>query len=548
MGPLMVEPVNEPRSRILVVDDDPADRQLITHILEKQGVTVVGAGTVAEALAVVRQQTFDTAVLDVLLPDGDGIDLFRQIRELDSTLPVVFVTASGSSNTAIEAMQLGAFDYLVKPLQVAEVRRVVDRALEVRRMVNNPVTMGTGAVSSREEQGDVIIGRSPAMQEVYKAIGLVASQNVTVLIRGESGTGKELVARALYQFSKRSKGPFLAVNCAAIPETLLESELFGHERGSFTGAERRRIGKFEQCNGGTLFLDEIGDMPPLLQSKLLRVLQERQFQRVGGEDVITTDVRVLAATNRDLEEMVERNEFREDLFYRLNGYTISLPPVRDRGADLDLLVDHFLRQANRDLEKDVRQVAPEAMQLLREYPWPGNVREVQNVIRQAVLQTNGPVLLPDFLPETVRRYASDASPTGGTARGDTTLDQLIERRLRAGSHQLYDEVVGRVEERLITQALRYTGGDKLEAIKLLGVNPATFRSTAALELLDLHPGGATELMDSLIQPGMTMEDIEREAIRRVLTQTEGRRTDAAQLLGLSVRTLQRKIKEYDLDF
>lgn len=533
-------------SQILVVDDDPADRQLITQILEKQDLDVVQAETSAEGLALAQQGRLDAAILDILLPDGDGIGLFRQLREIDSTLPVIFVTASGSSSTAIEAMQLGALDYLVKPLQVSEVRQVVQRALEVRRMVHSPVVMGEDPAPQDTGRADVIIGRSPAMQEVYKAIGLVASQNVTVLIRGESGTGKELVARALYQFSKRAQGAFLAVNCAAIPETLLESELFGHEKGAFTGADRRRIGKFEQCNGGTLFLDEIGDMPPLLQSKLLRVLQERQFQRVGGEQVITTDVRVLAATNRDLEAMVAANDFREDLFYRLNGYTIQLPPVRERGEDLDLLVDHFRIQANRDLDKNVLGIAPEAMNVLRAYSWPGNVREVQNVMRQAVLQTTGPVLLPDFLPEVVRRRGASTGQSGAATDATDALETLIDERLRAGSHQLYDEIVGRVESELIQHALRYTGGDKLEAIKRLGVNPASFRSTAALELLDLD--GDAPALDSLIQPGMTMDQIEREAIRRALTQTDGRRTDAAQMLGLSVRTLQRKIKEYDLDF
>ncbi len=353
-------------STILVVDDDPADRDLIVQTLARQGHAALPASTAAEGWKLARQAVADAAILDVLLPDGDGLELFRKIRNIDNTLPVIFVTASGSSNTAIEAMQLGALDYLVKPLHVAEVRRVVERALEVRRLAVEPLTMDPEPALGSDGEGDVIIGRSPAMQEVYKAIGLVASQNVTVLIRGESGTGKELVARALYKFSKRSKGPFLAVNCAAIPETLLESELFGHERGSFTGADKRRIGKFEQCNGGTLFLDEIGDMPPLLQSKLLRVLQEKQFQRVGGEQVISTDVRVIAATNRNLEEMVARNQFREDLFYRLNGYTIQLPPVRERGDDIDLLVDHFRRQANRDLDKNVRAMTAEAMEIVAE--------------------------------------------------------------------------------------------------------------------------------------------------------------------------------------
>ncbi len=537
----------EPMSTILVVDDDRADRELLIQTLAKQGHTPWPAATLAEGLARARQQIPDVAILDVLLPDGDGIELFRQLRAWDQTLPTIFVTASGSSNTAIEAMQLGAFDYLVKPLQVAEIRRVVERALEVRRLAADPITLDPDPAP--ETAGDVIIGRSPAMQEVYKAIGLVASQSVTVLIRGESGTGKELVARALYKFSKRAAAPFLAVNCAAIPETLLESELFGHERGSFTGADRRRIGKFEQCQGGTLFLDEIGDMTPLLQSKLLRVLQEQQFQRVGGEQVITADVRVIAATNRHLEAMVARNQFRDDLFYRLNGYTIYLPPVRERGEDLELLVDHFRRQANRDLDKQVRALAPEALQVLRAYAWPGNVREVQNVIRQAVLQTTGPLLQPDSLPEYVRAAADPAASPSPRAASDDSLEAWIDQRLRAGSRQLYDDVVARVEARLVARALNHAGGDKLEALQLLGINPAAFRSPAALALLDLDPSHAAgDAIDDLIRPGMTMDEIEKEAIRRALLQTQGRRTEAAQLLGLSVRTLQRKIKEYELDF
>jgi two-component system nitrogen regulation response regulator GlnG len=398
------------------------------------------------------------------------------------------------------------------------------------------------------------------MQEVYKSIGLVASQDVTVMIRGESGTGKELAARAIYQFSERSDGPFLAVNCAAIPETLLESELFGHEKGAFTGADKRRIGKFEQCSGGTLFLDEIGDMPLLLQGKILRVLQDQSFERVGGNQTIKTDVRVLTATHRNLEDMVEKGQFREDLLYRLNGYTIALPSLIQRGEDLELLVDHFRRQANKDLDKEVKGVAPEAMGMLRQYGWPGNVRELLNVIRQAVLKTNGPVLLPDFLPEYIRRGAGELAQRSEQDDGSHPLAQLIERRLHSGSCHVYDEVVSVVEEQLIHGALDYTGGDKSAAIKRLGVNPASFRSTAALELLDLQrveaaPATApTEttasptLADDLIKPGMTIEEIEKEAIKRALTHTNGCRTDAARMLGLSVRTLQRRIKEFDLDF
>jgi DNA-binding NtrC family response regulator len=278
------------------------------------------------------------------------------------------------------------------------------------------------------------------------------------------------------------------------------------------------------------------------------VLQDQQFQRVGGEQVVHTDVRVIAATNRDLEEMVAKNRFREDLYYRLNGYTIQLPPLRRRGDDLDLLVDHFRRQANRDLDKQVQGVASDAMHVLRRYPWPGNVREVQNVIRQAALQTAGPVLLANFLPEYLRRWSESQGPAGESAPLDDPLNQFIDDRLHAGSRQLYDEVVSLVESRLIQRALSYTGGDKLEAVKLLGVNPTSLRSNAALELLDLHPSpGATEALDTLIRPGMTMEEIEKEAILRALKQTQGHRTEAAQLLGLSVRTLQRKIREYEFD-
>jgi nitrogen regulation protein NR(I) len=539
-------PQNHAMSTILVVDDDPADRQLITRTLEKSDYHVSAADSVAEALKLVQQDRPDVALLDVLLPDGDGIELYREIRKIDSTVPIVFVTASGSSSTAIEAMQLGALDYLVKPLQVAEVRRVVARAMEVRRMVKDPVIMDPGQSSVTD--GDVIIGRSPAMQGVYKAIGIVASQNVTVLIRGESGTGKELVARALYQFGSRSDGPFLAVNCAAIPETLLESELFGHEKGAFTGADKRRIGKFEQCNQGTLFLDEIGDMPPLLQSKILRVLQDGKFQRVGGDQTIATDVRLIAATNRNLERMVAENSFREDLFYRLNGYTIHLPPLRDRGRDLDLLIDHFWRQANRELGKDIQGISPQAVELLRQHDWPGNVRELQNVMRQAVLQTTGPVLLPDFLPASIHKSSSPSTRDDEPASLTDVLDRIIAEKIHSGSQKLYDDVIAQVEERLVTVSLEHSGGDKLAAIQMLGVNPATIRSPAALSLLDRsHAPSDHDSVDSLIYPGMTMEEIEREAIRRALKQTDGKRTEAAQMLGISVRTLQRKIKEYSLE-
>jgi DNA-binding NtrC family response regulator len=529
-------------SRILVVDDEPADLALVQHALEKQGHQVLTAETARKALEIVRDKPPDVAVLDVMLPDGHGLEMLERIHAVDDRLPVIFVTASGDSGTAIQAMKLGALDYLVKPIEIAGLRKVVHRALEIRRLTDKPVEMN---VDTGSADAHAIIGRCRAMQEVYKAIGIVAGQNVTVLIRGESGTGKELVARALYQYSDRVTGPFLAVNCAAIPETLLESELFGHERGSFTGADRKRIGKFEQCSGGTLFLDEIGDMSLLLQSKLLRVLQEKQFERVGGNETISTDVRVIAATNRNLERMVADGQFRPDLYYRLNGFSIHLPPLRERGDDLELLVEHFRRLACRDLNKSVREVAPEAMQVLREYSWPGNIRELHNAVRQAVLKTTGPVLLSDFLPEFVR--ASPGTDSTATAGGPETLDHLIEERLAANSSQVYDDVMGHVEQRLVARALDHARGDKWEAARRLGINPAQLRSRAALELLDLESLDEPREPAVPIRPGMTLAEIEKEAILRALDQTNGCRRSAARLLGISTRTMQRRVKEFELD-
>ncbi len=525
--------------RILVVDDEPADLHLVRRALEKQDHEVLTAENAQEGLQGLRQQRPDVVVLDIMLPDMSGLDLLKKIQGIDDRLPVVFVTSSSDSGTAIQAMKLGALDYLVKPINVAELRQIVSRAVEIRRLHDKPVQIN---LDTAAPDSDSIIGRCGAMQEVYKAIGIVAGQDVTVLIRGESGTGKELVARALYQYSDRMQGPFLAVNCAAIPETLLESELFGHERGAFTGADRKRIGKFEQCDGGTLFLDEIGDMSPVLQSKLLRVLQDKRFERVGGNATIATDVRLIAATNRNLEKMVAEEEFRADLYYRLNGFTIHLPPLRERGEDLQLLVEHFRRLGNRELHKQVREVSPEAHRLLREYPWPGNIRELQNAIRQALLKTSGPVLLPDFLPDFLLRR-SGASSWPGQPAGEGRIERLIDQRLQTDSCQLYDEVLGVVEHRLVERLLEHVQGDVAEARRRLGVGPGDVRSPAARRLLELPPRAPTTAGESPIGPGMTLEQIEREAIRQALERAGGCRKEAARALGISVRTMQRRVKE-----
>lgn len=529
-------------ARILIVDDEPADLRLLAHALEKVEHEVVTAATAKQALRLLRSGRFDVAILDIILPDGSGLDLLQRVADIKDHLPVVFVTSSTDSGTAIQAMKSGALDYLIKPVEISELRRVIARAVEIRRLTEKPIELN---VEYPSPDRDAIIGRCSAMQEVYKAIGIVAAQDVTILIRGESGTGKELVARALYQYGERVRGPFLAVNCAAIPETLLESELFGHERGAFTGADRKRIGKFEQCSGGTLFLDEIGDMSPVLQSKMLRVLQEKQFERVGGNETIASDVRVIAATNRNLETMVADGLFRSDLYYRLNGFTIHLPPLRERGGDLEMLVEHFRRTANDDLKKNVRQISAGAMEQLRQYSWPGNVRELQNAIRQAVLKTIGPILLPDFLPAFVRTRTIQ-EPEQAAKTTNNLLQEMIDKRFESGSPHVYEDIIDHVELRLVEGALQRAGGDKPKAAKLLGIAPETLRSKAARALFDLDRSEGLHENNVVVRPGLTIDEIEKEAIRQALEQTKGCRKEAAKLLGISIRTMHRRLRELDL--
>jgi two-component system nitrogen regulation response regulator GlnG len=369
-------------------------------------------------------------------------------------------------------MKLGAFDYLLKPLELPQLRQVVGRALEISRLTHVPAVVADEETA--DDRADLIIARCPAMQAVVKAVGRVAAQDVTVLLTGESGTGKELIARAVYQHGGRAAGPFLAVNCAAIPEPLLESELFGHEKGSFTGADRRRIGKFEQCNGGTLFLDEVGDLSPLAQSKVLRALQEKRFERLGGNETVQTDVRVLAATNADLESAVGEGRFRPDLYYRLGVFTIALPPLRERGEDLPLLVNHYVRRCARELSKDVRAVSPEALEALRRYSWPGNVRELQSVLKQALLRAAGPVLLPEFLPPLGAPAAGP--PKAGADGEDAAWEAFIAERLAAGADDLYAEAVRRLERALLPRVLRHTGGSQQQAAKILGITRGSLRN------------------------------------------------------------------------
>lgn len=463
---------------LIAVDDEPSDLELFRHTFEKQGLTVFTATNAADALLLVAKHKPDVAVFDLMLPDKSGIQLLDEVKRYDSRLPVIFVTAGGTSATAIDAMRHGAFDYLLKPLNLKQVRELVARALEVRRLMNEPVAMGDANPETPEE-AEPLIGRSAEMQNVYKAIGRVAPKKVNVLIRGESGTGKELVARAVYQFSDRADQSFLAVNCAAIPEPLLESELFGHEKGAFTGADRRRIGKFEQCSGGTIFLDEIGDMPLALQSKMLRLLQNQTFERVGSNSTIETDVRIITATHRDLEQMAEQGTFRWDLYYRLNVYSIELPALRERLDDLPVLIEHFLRRANRELDKEVLTVDESAMELLKVYSWPGNIRELQSILKQSVLTSSGSVLLEDFLPDVIRQ-PQPTKPAGARSRAPQSFgdvwDCFVDERLRAGSSDIYKEGVDITEREVISRVLRHTNGNQVQATKLLGITRSTLRS------------------------------------------------------------------------
>jgi DNA-binding NtrC family response regulator len=466
-------------ANLLLVDDEPKlIFKQVSHVFSSRGSQIELARSGGEAISHIAKRQTDVVLLDVVLPDMSGLEVYQRIRQIDARIPVIFVTQTASTDTAIEAMRQGAFEYLFKPLDLDRLEEVVTEALEVVRWMREPAVVaggaeGDSAAAFEESRGDAIVGRCPAMGEVYKAIGRVADQNVIVLITGESGTGKELVARAIYQHSGRSDKPFLAINCAAIPESLLESELFGHEKGAFTGADRRRIGKFEQCNGGTIFLDEIGDMPLATQGKILRLLQDQKFERVGGNETIQTDVRVIAATNRDLKAFSEEGKFRPDLYYRLSVFTIRLPPLRERGDDLPMLVNYYLRRFSRELGKDVREVAPETMERLRTAAWPGNIRQLQSVIKQALLNATGSVLIPAFLRSA--KTAGENSPGAASQEGWAALRGFIRQRLESGSTELDAEAQLEVDRVLLTTVLEFTDANQFQAAKILGLSRQTLR-------------------------------------------------------------------------
>jgi DNA-binding NtrC family response regulator len=475
-------------AHLLLIDDDPA---LIPGQVRQafpapdHRVEVVGTG--AEGLQRVAAGLPDVILLDLGLPDQSGLEVYHKIRQIDARIPVIFVTMAKGADAAIEAMKQGAYDYLFKPLDPLQLRRVIGEAIEVARRMRVQAVVAETAQDPGVD--GAIVGTCPAMREVYKAIGRVAGQGVPVLITGESGTGKELVARAVYQHGARAKAPFLALNCAAIPESLLESELFGHEKGAFTGADRKRIGKFEQCNGGTLFLDEIGDMPLALQAKMLRLLQDQTFERLGGNETIQTDVRLLAATHRDLKAWSAEGKFRPDLYYRFGVFTIHLPPLRERGDDLLMLVQYYLRRFNRELGREVREVAPEVLERLLNYSWPGNIRELESALKQALLQASGPVLLPAFLPEplgspsevSAAAVGRIANPAHDAGKEPGLEEFIIRQRLGPDVRDLYTEAHRQLDRLLLPRVLEFTRGSQHQAALQLGIA----RQTLRLKLRDL---------------------------------------------------------------
>lgn len=465
-------------SKLLLVDDEEEIRYSFERIFAAPDVELASASNGEEALKLLPRLKPDLVIMDIRMGGGiDGLETLRRIRQFDPRQLVILMTAYGTSQKAIEAMKLGAFDYLLKPFDIPKLKEVVASALKAARDMRQSISCPPAADKEDVEVG--IVGRSAGMQQVFKLIGQVAGSDATALITGESGTGKELVARAIYQNSNRCQQSFLAINCAAIPEQLLESELFGHERGAFTGANLQRIGKFEQCHRGTLFLDEIGDMSPATQTKILRVLQSGSFERVGGSQPIQVDVRIIAATNKPLERAVAAGHFREDLFYRLNVVRLHLPSLRERRDDIPLLVDYFLKVHSRKRGHAGKVVAPAALRLLEQYHWPGNVRELENVIQRALVMSKGNTILPGDLPAEVHGErqaptgAAAGSPSSGTVPDD--VSELVRRLFQWARADRSLKVIPMVERELVIQALKETNGNQVHAARLLGITRATLR-------------------------------------------------------------------------
>lgn len=442
--------------KVLVVDDDRSHRFMLMSMFKEWGWNVEEADDGTTAVAAVKEHSYDAILMDVRMAKMDGMEALRRINAFNPAIPVVIMTAYSSVDSAVEAIKIGAHDYLTKPLDFERLRLTMARALDHRQVVEEK----EGAKSRKREEIDTagIIGRSPVMQELLEMISFVSPTEATVLITGESGTGKELIASALHHNSARKKGPFVKVNCAALVENLLESELFGHEKGAFTGADRRRDGKFVQANHGTLFLDEIGETSPAMQVKLLRVLQEQELQRVGGHDVVEVDVRLLAATNRILEDEVKAGRFREDLYYRLNVVSLHVPSLRERREDIPLLAEHFLEIYGEKNNRRIAGITPGCMDILLHYPWPGNVRELENAMERGVILMRGDYLDEESLPIPIKKWSQEES--GDITAGMEGLPSSLEE----------------AEKMVILKTLDEVDGNKSEAARRLGITRKTLLS------------------------------------------------------------------------
>lgn len=472
-------------STVMIVDDEEDVHYSFRRFLAPLQCNILNANSGEEALEILQTERPDLIIMDIKMEGMDGLTTLREITKLEHQIPVIIMTAYSTTTSAIEATRLGAFDYIMKPFDPPKMMEVIQQGLSTRRMMQKSVVWGTDSNLSGDE--DVLIGNSSAMQDIYKLIGKVADSEALVLITGESGTGKELVARAIYSHSPRKNNIFLPVNCAAIPENLLESELFGHEKGSFSGAVERRIGKFEQARTGTIFLDEIGELSLLTQSKLLRVLQDKTFQRVGGKDIIKTDVRIIAATNRDLWQMVKENELREDLYYRLQVVTIHLPPLRERKSDIPQLARYFAKRAGHDS----LPLSEEAAKFITTYNWPGNVRELENSIQRALLLSRGNVITPDQLNPSSNvvweKQLEEMQPTQGEEDDDSQAKAGLDQALDDLWNQIIDQQESKplkiyhwLEVELAKRAMKHTGGNQVRAAKLLGISRNTLRQRLGL--------------------------------------------------------------------
>ena len=458
------------KKKVLIVDDDESILWILQRMFKDKKIETVEARDGKSALEMLKDQDLSIAIMDIRMPEKDGLDVLREIKESGCQTPIIIMTAQGTMKNAVEAMKHGAFDYITKPFDIGELEILVDRALEHRKLKEEVANL-KDRLKERAAKEITFVGKSKAVQDVFKTVGRIAPKDVPVIIQGESGTGKELVAKLIHTNSPRNEGPFIAVNSAAIPRELMESELFGYEKGAFTGAIETRLGKFELANNGTLFLDEIGDMALDLQSKLLRAIQGQEFYRVGGKQPIQVDVRIIAATNQDIEKAVEEKKFREDLLYRLNVVTIKLPPLRSRKEDIPLLVEYFLQKFQEEMGIEPRTISPNATNALKSYSWPGNVRQLENILRRAVLLSPNPMLTPDDVSLPRER------------RNRESLEDIISSRLEgyinsidaSGKHELYDTIVPFMERPLIKLVLKKTGGNQVKTAEILGINRNTLR-------------------------------------------------------------------------